>query len=150
MVTCKQAKHADCTDTKWQQWPIQSTDVPEGLQTQGICGNWRDEFKQIASAQDGTIGPTELHAYFIDDNIPKEMATKFRGAQAALQNKCKTQIPATKPKKNSEQELDTVQYAPCLVKLRNDSEIKQNMKSVHGIKYFIVSVVPANEMRKEK
>ena len=33
MQTCKHAKRADCTDTNWQQWPIQLTDEPEGLQT---------------------------------------------------------------------------------------------------------------------
>ena len=79
------------------------------------------------------------------------MATKYRGAVAALQNKWKAKSPATAPnKKNSKLELDTVQYAPCLVKLGNNSEIQQHMKSVHGLKEFIVSVVPANEIRKEK
>ena len=77
-------------------------------------------------------------------------ALLHEGNLAIFSDNNKIKSPAVAPKKNSEQELDTVQYAPCLVKLGNNNEIQQQMNSVHGIKDFVVSVVPTNEIRKEK
>ena len=95
---------------------------------------------QIPLADDGTSGPTELHTYFTEDKIPEEMTTIFLEEIATLENVWGIKHPATPPKKP----------ATCNMKLSNDNEVQQAMKSVHGIRNFGVSVVPASEMRKGK
>ena len=84
---------------------MQTAELPERLQTTGITKNWMPYFTQIPCSDDGTIGPTQLHTFFKNDKIPKDMTRDFLDAIANIENIWVIKEPATSPKKNSTLEI---------------------------------------------